>query len=1561
MKGVSVLRAAWANRRLGWLACLTVWLVASTSAASDSNHTINPDALHRAFETSPEAPWIVATAAGASRSRILSTTASDAWDLRDCRALSVSAALGSGVAGFVRLRWHVTSRLGGEYQTLAAVDLPSGTHVTVQVNAILGAQSNLVPVGHLRPWDALAASAVLSLELRAEHSLRKDSPSISLSSAALQPRGNIENDKPPILCDISLAPAPSTYRAAAVLSFRIDPMPADPYSPDGEGDVRVSLHSGKKYPAFLDQALLLRREGSVRRALPQALPRWCVYLPEMPSQGSIEIASGTRKWQITAASLAALTKPAVVFPGDIDNSGSLPLERWHAALEAASDLHTRVHGGPLQFWQMSSLPPVKDLPGWEPLRDDQTGAHSAQLLKETPTVWRPVPFWNAGWGGFAGLRYPENSLARQMDILLENASAAGESKPLAILDGESFELHGDFNWESHPLHGLLREPSELFRHPRGLSFLRRGMRYAIARWGFSKAVSGLWITSGMLDPDSADLHTKLAASVREWLPDENLPVLTLNPLARPPSVIAQLSSFKNVEIDSPNHWSADTRISPAIGTPVKLPDGRIAFEVRARDAATRQIGLSGTFMLGVPEEIAQADTLLFDVWMPPESPPDLRIGVHLCDRDANWYETLLPGMATPGEWCTYALDLTARNADKLAPADGKNLPWPEAARQSLTEIGIHVYCAHLNWWPKGKNAETLSARFANIKAVRFSRDPAMPEITEVKAESFQRTAALSSFEADESRSPIVWSEDQTGEQIFQAKDTFTDGSLSLEVRASGVALKSIGITGALTRQRYEYRKPAPDDLSPAEILLFDVLLPASAPPDIRVGVHLRDCDELWFQTLLPVMAKPGEWMTYALDLTGANFNSLKGVGHKKAWTDYSRRRIREIGLHVFSAHEGWKKGETTAPIRARFDNVRLAKSLRKPAPPTAAIALTEPARVGQALARGELWECHFKTARTFANPFDPTECDLSAAITTPSGKTVRVAAFFDQRCERREATARGDEIVEAVGEEFFTVRYRPLENGPYTVTLELREGGKYQEERDDGDGQQIHFIPGAVTASLPLPTPAFAVSMDAIKDPNAKPFHGFVRAAADKRHLEFDDGTFYYPMGPCLRSPSDNRVAYYGWNVEKSEPLSRRGTYQYDEYFAQFEKAGMNWARVWMSPWWGGLEWRRDWPGFQGAGRYSLTNAWRVDHLLAEAERRGVLMTLCLTNHGQFSNHVDAEWDDNPYNVDQGGPLESPQELFSTARGRILHQNKLRYVVARFGHSPAIMEWSLFSELEWTQGSDSTKNNWHSAMASYLKEIDPNKHLVSTHFSHPMRGGSTLAVPEIDVAASNAYSVFRELGNGACDASAALADFWAGNEHLPGFQSYHKPALVEEQGRHFMGNNTKEQLNADLHAGLWGGMVQPLAGTTGYWWWLHLHLDNRYSEYRALANFMQGEDMRPAKDETMLEPFFRAVRTTTSAEGTLLGRALKSDRRIYIWIYHHDTPLGQEVPDVADGILKVGGLNPGEYTVEFWDTYAGTVIEKQERTVKLADGKSTSIEVAIPVVKRDVAVKVKRK
>jgi len=1394
------------TRRTALLCIALVSAISCRAAENDGPTAIVPgvETFTQTFCTSSGQPWVIQTEKEPAP-RVLRAAGATVFDLHGFRRLSVVASRQTSGSTVVRLRFSVQSRLGGLYVAATPTVLPLGTAPTVAVD--LDADTpDLTPVGHQRPWDSFAAAEVTALELRAECSVTAaDLPAerVELAVSTVSLVQAAPSTKPPVVVEAALQPAPAGSRAKAMLTFRIEPPPRDPYAAEGDGDVRVTLPDGQQALAFFDQRYIRLDDGAAKRNVAAGRPFWCAYLPELPA-GALGISSGARKWRV-AVETAVPAAGLEAAPDDVAaNAAPQEGERWQVPLQTPLPDRSRCLG----------LPPPCVLKGdgeWEPVDSLPAGGYG----DAAQSLWRPVPFWNAQWGGFSGRLRPDAALARQMDLVLARAAAQGQVQPLVVLDGEMFERHGTFNWDSHPLNGKLAGPGALFRSPEGVDFCLRSIRYSLARWGQSRAVSALWLTPVLNAPAAPDFHARLAPLLRSWTSSLSLPVATLHPFARAPQVVRALG--------------------PA--------DAAAGFSWRA----------------------------------------DARLGA-----------------------CT---------------------------------------------------AGTIEG---------------------------------------------------AGER----------GGICLEARAQTPQGSTVNVQSTLAFPIVDWQATPPDDFFAADTLQFDVWVPPNAPPDLRVGVHLRDRDQLWFDTLLPHIPNPGDWNSYTLDLTGANTHGLRGVNHKKLWTDYSRQRLTEIGLHVYSTHPNWvppatpgSQPGTPLPLTARFDRIRAVcyapAGRPAPAPAISLADKTAAAATPAALYRGELWECHVNVSKTFANPFDARQCDLAAVITTPSGEQIRLPAFFDEPCERREEQPGGAEIVEPVGTECFTVRYRGVQAGPHKVTFELREGGKYEiverhwqaDPRFTPDGraqeaakdrwgraayaarhpdgkrlvEKVRFAPGPVTATLKLNEPAFVVAPAARA--GKAPFHGFVRVSADKRHFEFDDGTFYYPIGPALRSPSDGRIPYIDqtkWNGTEIQRIHRRGTYQYDDYLAECGKARINWARLWMCPWWCGLEWRRDWPGYQGCGRYSLLNAWRVDYLLDAAAQKDLIFELCVTNHGQYSLHVDTDWPNNPYTVKLGGPLTTACEFFTRADVKSALQNRLRYVVARYSHSPNVMAWALLSEVEWLEEYepsiagpvDNPAPNveaWHTDVAAFLKALDPNRHLTTTHFARPVRGNGVLSLPAVDYASSNAYSFFEELGSGTYDAGAALADFWSGNARgFRGFHVYGKPAVVGEQGRHWLGGqySTKPQLDADMHAGLWGGMVQPLGGATGYWWWLHLHFDNRYGDYRALASFMRDEDLRAGKGEAMLEPSSVAV---TSPGNVLRARALSSESRMYVWVYHQLLPRTLTVPEAPGGVLSVSGLKPGDYSLEFWDTSEGRVSGSRELRLTAAAGQPAAAQIELPPVKGDLALKIKPK
>jgi len=588
------------------------------------------------------------------------------------------------------------------------------------------------------------------------------------------------------------------------------------------------------------------------------------------------------------------------------------------------------------------------------------------------------------------------------------------------------------------------------------------------------------------------------------------------------------------------------------------------------------------------------------------------------------------------------------------------------------------------------------------------------------------------------------------------------------------------------------------------------------------------------------------------------------------------------------------------------------------------------------------FELTFRLSETFANPFDPESADIVGHFTAPSGRKSSVPAFFYGEYERH--LVDGSEVLTPKGQPCWKIRFTPTE------------------DRTPKPDNPKEFIPigryaYSVTVNgreLPAITDQTFVCIPSDK-------RGFVRRSkGDGRYFELSTGQFFYPIGMNLRSPSDNRKPY-----ATDYPLPEgKGTYIYDEYYKKLADAGMNWARIWQCPWWCGLEWTRKWPGYQGLGRYNMENAWRFDYVLEQAAARGIYVQACLTNHGQITieKNIDRQWDTNPLNADlgEGGPLNRAAEFYTNDQARKYFRQRLRYIVARWGYSPHLMAWALFSEMEFTElywrdanGRNDNEGhvrcaplaNWVGEMAAYLKRIDPFRHLVTTHFSHPWRGFDAWSRPELDIVQSNAYSAFGQLGGNFKRAGRVDRAIERYYEHY--MRRYDRPVLIAEYGGHWM-RNPADTLNAELHAGIWTSLTTPLAGCTGYWWWLHVHYTDQYHHYRAAARYMAGEDRRGQDLRTVTIP-------VSSSGGYLRARALKSDRVAYIWLYDPRIIRSLDAAAPIEGArIDVHGMTDGRYRVEFWNTYTGEITARRDLAT---DGRILRIE--LPTVDKDLALKVK--
>jgi hypothetical protein len=418
-----------------------------------------------------------------------------------------------------------------------------------------------------------------------------------------------------------------------------------------------------------------------------------------------------------------------------------------------------------------------------------------------------------------------------------------------------------------------------------------------------------------------------------------------------------------------------------------------------------------------------------------------------------------------------------------------------------------------------------------------------------------------------------------------------------------------------------------------------------------------------------------------------------------------------------------------------------------------------------------------------ANPFDPEAIHVDAVLHSPSGTQQPVAGFWFREYSRTLVGA--DEQLSVASSAEWRLRFRPVEPGSHTLTARV-------------------FTNGAPAG------PAVGVEFVVAANPNPPSRRGVVRIAANHHHFETGDGQALPLIGHCVC-----------WH-------QRRGTFDYDDWFAAMSAAGENYARLWMSPWAFGIE------AEAGTGvNYRLDRAWQLDHVFRLAERHGIYLMLCLDYHGMFETTPDYwggndNWKLNPYNAANGGPCANQNEFFTKAEARAMYQKRLRYLIARYGHSHHLLAWQFFNEIDnvYSHLQPADVASWHAAMGDWLKANDPWRHLVTTSLT----GGSDRAeiwqLPQMDFAMYHSYS----------QAQPAAA--------LPGIvhrflQDYGKPIMIGEFGTDWRGwRREQDPYLRGWRQGIWAGALSGSVGTSMSWFWEDIHASELYPAYTALRHIL---------------------------------------------------------------------------------------------------------------------------
>ena len=241
-------------------------------------------------------------------------------------------------------------------------------------------------------------------------------------------------------------------------------------------------------------------------------------------------------------------------------------------------------------------------------------------------------------------------------------------------------------------------------------------------------------------------------------------------------------------------------------------------------------------------------------------------------------------------------------------------------------------------------------------------------------------------------------------------------------------------------------------------------------------------------------------------------------------------------------------------------------------------------------------------------------------------------------------------------------------------------------------------------------------------------------------------------------------------------------------------------------------------------------------------------LLLVVNNHGQASDFCDVEWDRNPWNKANGGPLSNPTEIFTSPLARAGQERIRRHLVARYADHPAVLGWKLWTEMDLTtagrptNGNESILRSWHEQATARWAELDHYRHPVTSHWSTDWRQvyGGVASLPGLNFLCIDAYHAPADQPNGFLLAELLYASGPRRGGLIPRYQ---KGIQVTEFGGQWDAC-PPAQMEAEHASGGFAALVCGHLGAPMLWWFEWVDQGNRFAPYAALRAFIAGEDLR---------------------------------------------------------------------------------------------------------------------
>ena len=378
----------------------------------------------------------------------------------------------------------------------------------------------------------------------------------------------------------------------------------------------------------------------------------------------------------------------------------------------------------------------------------------------------------------------------------------------------------------------------------------------------------------------------------------------------------------------------------------------------------------------------------------------------------------------------------------------------------------------------------------------------------------------------------------------------------------------------------------------------------------------------------------------------------------------------------------------------------------------------------------------------------------------------------------------------------------------------------------------------------------------------------------DNWTLAYDNGKPFRGVGInlCWESRTEDDSKFF------SDLHEQHDRFNYDAMLPDFAQNGGNFTRMWICDWNFPID-RQD--GFNNH-RYTETTEYmnesaceRLDHVLDLCEDLDIKIMLCMGQGNVVADHA----------------------FFTCPEAKTRYRNYLRYIVARWGYSPAVGMWEFFNEI------DNVQHNapdgvipaeeivaWHDEMSTYLAGLDPFQHIRTTSISHrDLAGLNDLA--NLDINQKHIYNATHVVP-----------------ETIDAYIEKHgKPYIVGEVGYEWDWSKNFDDfadgMNMDFRRAFWYGLFSQTALTPMTWWWEWFD-EHQMIPYMKNARLVSDMMLKAGKGDFQ--------RFQTVKDGKAEAYAVRCGKRTFVYVYNGNEEVLDNISiEIGKaGKVKVSALDP---------------------------------------------------